>query len=61
MGEPFLDENKEYSKKINLSSSPIHKFIINKKILIIQRKKIMIKILKVIALILIIISILLII
>ena len=29
-GEPFIDENKEYSKKINLISSPIHKFIISK-------------------------------
>ena len=30
MGEPFIDENKEYSKKLNLISSPIHKFIISK-------------------------------
>ena len=30
IGEPFIDENKEYPKKINLISSPIHKFIISK-------------------------------
>ena len=30
IGEPFIDENKEYSKKLNLISSPIHKFIISK-------------------------------
>ena len=30
IGEPFIDENKEYSKKINLISSPIHKFVISK-------------------------------
>ena len=39
LGEPFLDENKEYSKKINLSSSPIHKFIINKKNINHSKKK----------------------
>jgi len=39
MGEPFLDENKEYSKKINLSSSPIHKFIINNKDINHSKKK----------------------
>ena len=39
IGEPFLDENKEYSKKINLSSSPIHKFIINKKDINYSKKK----------------------
>ena len=25
IGEPFIDENKEYTKKLNLISSPIHK------------------------------------
>ena len=30
IGEPFIDENKDLTKKINLISSPIHKFVINK-------------------------------
>ena len=30
IGEPFIDENKEYPKKISLISSPIHKFIISR-------------------------------
>ena len=30
IGEPYIDENKEYNKKISLISSPIHKFVISK-------------------------------
>ena len=39
IGEPFIDENKENSKKINLISSPIHKFIISKNDLLDSIKK----------------------
>ena len=30
IGEPYIDENKEYPKKINLITSPVRKFIISK-------------------------------
>ena len=39
IGEIFIDENKQYSKNINIISSPIHKFIITKGDLNDSRKK----------------------
>ena len=39
IGEIFIDENKQYSKNINIISSPIHKFIITKGDLNESRKK----------------------
>ena len=39
IGEPYIDENKEYNKKISLISSPIHKFVISKNDLNESKKK----------------------
>ena len=39
IGEIFIDENKQYTKNINIISSPIHKFIITKGDLNDSRKK----------------------